>query len=161
MQGWHFHKITGLFTNYSSQCQGPGRDEQGQTGTRQGQTGTSRDKQGQPIAIPACPYLSLVVLVCPCLSPSVLVCPCLSLSFPVCLTISYTCISPPADNYHSLHQYENSNIDFACKSNCSNACKPSVFFTFNIDSSITLSFNLNSSILVIYFSKGYTLKTQK
>ena len=118
----------------SKDQQGPGRDKQGQ----------GRDKQGQPLsvpawrclslAVPACPCLSLSVPAClsmsvranPCLSMSVPVCPCLSLcalvcpclypSVPVCLYIGYTSISPPADDYHSLHRFEHSSIAFACKS---------------------------------------------
>ena len=142
-----------LFTNYASQCQGQRRDQQGKSRDKQGQC---RDKQGQTgtfpfcpylsLSVPVCPCLSLLVLVCPCLSlsvpvcpclslyvpacpclsMSVPVCPCLSLSVPVCLYICCTCISVPSDDHYSLHQYEHSNIDFACKSHCSNACKPFV-----------------------------------
>ena len=126
------HRITGLFTNYASQCKGHRRDKQGQAGTRQGQTGTNRDKPGQTgtfpfcpclsLLVPTCPCLSLSVHACPCLSLSVPVCPCLSLSVPVCLYICYTFMSTPADEYNSLHQYDLSYIDFPCKSHCSNAC---------------------------------------
>ena len=125
---------------------GTSRDKQGQSGTIRDKAGTNREKQGQTgtapfcpclslpvlagpclsLSVPVCPCMSLLVLVCPCLSLSVHVCPCLSLSVPVCLYICYTCISPPADDYHSLHQYEHGNIDFACKSHCSNAWKPFV-----------------------------------
>ena len=116
-----------LFTNYATKCQGQGRDKQGQgrdrAWTKRGQARTHRDKKGQtgqPISVPACSCLSLSVPVCPCLSLSVLVCPCFSLSVPICLNICYSCISPPADDYHSLHWYEHSNIDFGCKNHCSN-----------------------------------------
>ena len=77
-----------LFTNNASQCQGQ-----------------SRDKQGWPLSFRVCPCLSLPVRSCPCLSLSVPVCPCLSLSVPLWLYICYTCISPPADNFHSLQHW--------------------------------------------------------
>ena len=111
-------------------CQSMPGTEQGQAGTsrdkagtNRDKAGTNRDKQGQTetapfcpclsVLVPVCRCLSLSVPVCPCLSPSVPVCPCLSLSVSLCLYICYTCISPPADDFHSLHQCEYNNSDFA------------------------------------------------
>ena len=139
--------------------QGQGRDKQGQGRDKQGQTGPNRDSPLLSVLVGACPCLSLFVLVCPCLSLSVPVSPCLSLSLPLCLYICYTCISCPADDFHSHHQCEYSNSDFAFKSHCSNASSflsSSVFFNLDLSSSVNLSFNPNSSILVIYFTKGST-----
>ena len=109
-------------TGTSRDKQGQGRDKQGQGRDKQGQAGTSRDIPFLSLLVPtclclslsvhACPCLSLSVPVCPCLSLSVPFCPCLSLSVPVCLYICYTIMSTPADEYNSLHQYEQSYIDF-------------------------------------------------
>ena len=111
------------------------------------------------LSVPACPYLSLSVPFCPYLSLSVPFCRCLSLSVTLCLYICYNCIFHPADDFHCLHQCKYSNSYFARKSHCLNGSScltSSVFFNFDISSSITLSFNPNSSILVIYFTKGST-----
>ena len=125
---------------------------------------TNRDKQGQSLSAPACPYLSLLVRVrlcrslyvpvisaCPCLSLSVLVspclflslpvCSCLSLLVPVCLYICYTCIPPPADEYHSLHQYEQATVP----KHANLIFNSLFFFTFDLAFSRTLSFNPKSS----------------
>ena len=125
-------------------------------GTRQGQTEISRDKQGYSLF---CPCLSLSFPVCPCLSLLVLFCPCLSLSVPLCLYNCFTFMSSPTDEYNSLHQYEHSYIYFPCKCHCSNSCK--LFFLTSsllalLASSIPLSFNPNSSFLVIDITKAST-----
>ena len=91
-----------LFTNYASQCQGKGRDKQGQTWTRQGQAETRQGRTGARQGLTGtnreCTSWSLLIPVCPCLSLSVPVCPCLSLSVPVCtcLSLSGSTFSIPA-----------------------------------------------------------------
>ena len=132
------------------------RDSAGTIRDKQGQTGTCMDKQGHSLSVAACPYPT-----CPCLSLSVHAfsylslsvpdCPSLTLSVPVCLYICYTFMSTPGDAYNSLHQYEHGYIDFPCKGHCSMHANIvfNFFFTFHLASSITLSFNPNSSILVI------------
>ena len=133
------------------------RDKQGQARTMQGQTGTSRDIPYLSLLVPTCPFLSMLVPACPCLSLYVPVCPCLSLSVLVCPCMSLHWLY---HHVYPLHQYEHSYIDFPCQSHCSNVCKPCFFnfffITFHQASSITLSFNPNSSILVINITKGST-----
>ena len=161
-------------------CQSTPGTGQGPAGTSRDKAGTNRDTQS--LSVPACPclslsvpirpclslsipvcpclclpvlvcpFLSLPVLVSPCLSLYVLVSPCLSLFVPVYLYISYTCISTPVDEYHSLHQYDCTVIDFTCKSHCFDACKHNFIFfflLFYLAFSRTLSFNLNSPSRII------------
>ena len=161
---WIYSKASAIY----QLCQLMPGTWQGQAGTSRDKAGTSRDKTGTnrdipfpSLFVPACPYLSLSVRACPCLSLSVPVCPCLSLSVPVCLYIWYTLMSTPADEYNSLHQqYEHSYIDFHWKIHCSNAMHANHVFnfilTFHLVSSITLSFNPNSYILVMNITKGST-----
>ena len=83
------------------------------------------------LPVPVSPCLSLSVSVCSFLSLSVSACPCLYLSVPVCQSSLSTfgipeCL-PPADKYHSLHQYEHSYTNCDCKSHCVNLCKPMYF----------------------------------
>ena len=138
-------------------CQSMPGTAQGQAGTRQGQTGTNRDIPFLSLLVPTCPCLSLLVPACPCLSLYVPVCPCLSMVVPVCLYICYNFMPTPADEYNSLHQYEHSYVDFPLKGTIPmQANLVFNFFTFHLASSIPLSFNPNSSTLVINITKGST-----
>ena len=131
-QNYSSHFTFRLFTNDASQCQGQRRDKQEQTGTKQGQNRyKAGTRQGQAMANRDISFLSLLVLACPCLSLSVHACPCISLSVPV-----YSCLSlsVPVCPMHA-------NLVF------------NFFFTFHLAYSITLSFNPNSSILVIIIPK--------
>ena len=161
----HTGQYLWLFTNYACQCQGQGRDNQGQAGTSWDKAGTNRDKQTQTGTVLFCPCLSLLVPVCPCpslyvqvcplpvpacpcLSLSVPVCPCLPLFVHVCLYILFTCISPPADEYHSLHQMKIVTLNLLVKATVpmhTNLILTSLIFFFYFYFSRTLSFNLNSS----------------
>ena len=124
---------------------------QGQAGTSRDKAGTVRDKQGHSFSVPACPCLSLSYHACPCLSLSVPVCLCLSLSVPICLYICHTFMSTSEDEYNSLHQNEYSYIDFPCYSHCTMHANLvlNFFFPFHLASSITLSFHLRRSSLLI------------
>ena len=59
--------------------QGQVRDKHGKGRDKQGQAGTSRDKQGHSLYVPTCPCLSMLDPACPYLTLSVLVGPCMSL----------------------------------------------------------------------------------
>ena len=116
---------------------------QGQAGTsgdkvrtRHGQTGTNRD--------------------IPCLSLYVPVCPCLSLSVHVCLYICYSFMFTPTYKYNiSMNKV---TLTFFSKATVPIHGKLvlTFFFTFHLASSITLSFNPNSYILVINIANGST-----
>ena len=144
---------------------GTSRDKQGQAGKSRDKAGTNRDKQGKTrtfpfcpclsLLVPVCPYLSLLVLVCLCMSLSALVCPCLSLyvstfaiplSLPlqmnITVLISMNIVTLTFLAKGTVPMHENFIFNF--------------FFTFHLASSITLSFNPNSSILVINITEGST-----
>ena len=134
-------------------------------GTSRDKRGQGRDKQGHSLSEPACPYLSLSVHafpcvslsvhVCPYLSLSVLVCPCLSLYvslFAICsclplqmiitVFISMTIVTLTFLTTGTVPMHANLVFNF--------------FFTVHLASSITLSFNSNSSILVINITESST-----
>ena len=138
--------------------QGQGRDKQGQgraNRDKQEQAGTNRDSPCPSLSVLVCPGLSLSVPVCPCLSVCVLVCPCLSLyvstfAIPSCLPlqmiitvfISMILVTLTLLAKDTVQMHANLVFNF--------------FFTFHLASSINLSFNPNSSILVINITKGST-----
>ena len=164
--------------------QGQAGTKQGQSGTGQGQTGTIRDKQGHVLSVPTCPCLSMLVPACPCLSLSVPVCPCLSLPVCPCLSLSVpvcpclflsalvcfclflyvsTFAIPSCQPLHmNIRVFISINIvtlTFLQKATVPMHAKHvfNFFFTFHRASSITSSFNPNSSILVINLKKDYFL----
>ena len=139
--------------------QGQRRDS---AGTRQGQTVTNRDKQGHSLSIPACPCLSLSVPVCPWFSLLVLFCPCLSLSVPVfpCMSLHllYLHVYPLQMNITIFISMNIFTLTFLSKTTVPMLAHLvfNFFYTFNLACSITISFNPNSSILVINITKGFT-----
>ena len=149
-------------------CQSMPRTGQEQAGTsrdKQGQTETSRDKQGHFLSVPACPCLSLSVHACPFLSLSVPVCPCLALSVPVCPCLSLyvstfdvpSCL-PLQMNIKVFISLNIVTSTFLAKGTFLMHANLvfNFFFTLHLASSITLSFNPNSSSLVINIKEAST-----
>ena len=136
---------------------GTSRDTQGQTRTSRDKAWTSRDKQGHSLSVPACPYLSLSVPacsclslsdpVCPCLSLSVLVSPCLSLyvsnfDIPSCLPLQMNINVFISMNIVTLTVFEKATVSMHAH------LVYNFLFTSHLASSITLSFNSNSSFSI-------------
>ena len=144
---------------------GTSRDKQGQWRDNQGQ---GRDKQRKAGAFTLCPCLFLLVPVCLCLSMPVPVCPCLFLSVPVwpCLPCLYLYVStfdiPPClpleMNITFFISMSTVSLTFFAKATVP-MDEANLFLTssliFYVAFSITLSFNTNSSILVIKITKVY------
>ena len=147
-------KKQGLFTNYTSQCQGQPRDKQGQSRDKHGQ---GREKQGHSLFVPACPCLSLSDHACPFLSLYVHFCPCLSLSVHVCLYICNTFMSTLQMNITVFISKIIVTLTFLAKATVPMRANLvfNFFFTFHLASSITLSFNPNGSIR--FFSVKYKI----
>ena len=131
---------------------GTSRDK---AGTRQWQTVTNRDKHGQTRKFPFCSCLSLSVPVCPCMSLIVLVCPTLSLY--VSTFVIPSCL-PMQMNITVFISINIVTLTFIAKATAPMHAKLvfNFFFTFHLASSTPLSFNQNSSILVINITKGFT-----
>ena len=72
-------------------------------------------------------------------------------------------MSTPADEYNSLYQYDLVTLTFLAKATVQMHANHvfNFFFTFHLACSITLSFNPNSSILVINIKKGLHLVSFK
>ena len=128
------------------------RDKQGQSRDK---AVTNSDKQGQTRKFPFCSCLSLSVPVCPCMYLIVLVCPCLSLY--VSTFVIPSCL-PMQMNITVFISINIVTLTFIAKATAPMHAKLvfNFLFTFHLASSTPLSFNQNSSILVINITKGFT-----
>ena len=106
------------------------------------------------MVVPACPCLSLYVHVRHCLSLSVPVCPCLSLyvstfAIPSCLPLQMNITVFITMNINTLTILSKGTVPTPAN------FVFNFFCTFHLVSSITLSFNPNSYILVINITGGF------